>query len=187
MTPLRALVLTAAVAAFTLPLPGAVRADDSAPEGPDTKPIQLSLLNPVQIFPESSSVKGVRLSLIYGRNVNVTGLDVGLVNHTTKDFKGLQLGLVGLNDGDFWGWQWNYMANFSQGTVEGLQTSSVANITQGLKGFQFGMINVAEDVDGFQLGFINVTNRLHGLQIGILNVASGKEKFSVLPIVNWSF
>ena len=48
-----------------------------------SKPIQLSLLTPVQIFPEQTPIAGLRLNVLYGRNVSVQGLDVGLVNHTT--------------------------------------------------------------------------------------------------------
>lgn len=32
-----------------------------------------------------------------------------------------------------------------------------------------------------------MTDTLNGLQIGILNVVNKKEKFPILPIVNWSF
>ena len=67
-----------------------------------SKPIQLSLLTPVQIFPEQTPIAGLRLNVLYGRNVSVQGLDVGLVNHTTTGhFKGVQFGIVGMADSDF--------------------------------------------------------------------------------------
>jgi hypothetical protein len=44
------------------------------------KPIQLALFNPVQIAPEESSIIGVRLSLLYGKNANMNGLQLGLIN-----------------------------------------------------------------------------------------------------------
>jgi len=189
MSPLRALLFTAVAAAFILPVPAAVRAEDDDARGTDLseKPIQLSLFDPVQIFPASTSVKGVRLSLLYGRNMNVKGVDVGIVSRTMKDFKGIQVGIVGLTGGDFSGVQWNHAANFVEGEFAGFQVSPLANITDGMRGFQLGMINVSENARGFQLGFINITEQLHGLQIGIINIARAKEKFSVLPLVNWSF
>jgi len=78
----------------------------SAPVQAKNRPIQLALVTPIQLFPEDYSITGVRLNLLYGRNVSVTGLDVGMVNHTTTgSFKGLQYGLVGLADSEFLGWQ----------------------------------------------------------------------------------
>jgi len=186
MSPLRVLLLSAAVAAITLPLPSSVRADEMGTDLGE-KPIQLALFDPVQVFPASTSVKGFRFSLLYGRNMNVKGLDIGLVSRTMQAVKGLQWGAVGLCGGDFQGWQWNQFVNFTEGNLKGLQSGGVANITDGLEGVQFGMINVSESAHGLQLGFVNITNYLDGLQIGILNVARAKEKFSVLPIVNWSF
>ena len=41
------------------------------------KPIQLSLLSPIQLVSEKYAISGVRLSLFYGRNTYVTGLDWG--------------------------------------------------------------------------------------------------------------
>ncbi|MGB2768214.1 MAG: hypothetical protein WBC88_00615, partial [Candidatus Zixiibacteriota bacterium] len=55
----------------------------AAPVFAQNRPIQLALVTPIQIFPEDNSITGVRLNLLYGRNVSVSGLDLGLVNHTT--------------------------------------------------------------------------------------------------------
>ena len=69
-------------------LPGALSAQ--------TKPVQISLFNPVQIVAEDEAIAGVRLNLIYGRNTSVVGFDIGLVNHSTDGHsKGLQAGIVG--------------------------------------------------------------------------------------------
>ncbi len=77
-----------------------------SPVQAQNRPVQVSLVTPIQIFPEKYSITGVRLNLLYGRNVSVQGLDIGLVNHTTTGrFQGLQYGLVGLTDADFTGWQ----------------------------------------------------------------------------------
>ena len=137
-----------------------------------SKPIQLSLFTPIQIFPEDNPISGVRLNLIYGRNVSVTGLDLGLVNHTTKELsKGVQFGLVGLVDYDFVGWQNNWI-----------------NITRNnFEGFQWGSVNYANFANGLQLGIVNYTRSMKGLQIGLVNIIKKGGAFPFFPIVNWSF
>ena len=80
----------------------------ATPVHAQTRPIQITIIAPIQIFPEDNPIAGIRLNLIYGRNVSVTGLDAGLVNHTTTGmFKGVQFGFVGLADSEFIGWQNN--------------------------------------------------------------------------------
>lgn len=138
----------------------------------ETRPIQLSLVTPVQIFSEEYSITGVRLNLLYGRNASVSGLDVGLVNHTTAgESVGLQHGLVGINDADFMGFQ-----------------DCGVNITSGnFEGFQCGIVNYADYMNGFQLGLVNYVRSAKGLQIGLLNIIRQGGQFPVFPIVNWSF
>lgn len=144
----------------------------STPILAQSKPIQLALFTPVQIFPEENPISGVRLNLIYGRNISVTGLDLGLVNHTTKDLaKGVQFGLVGLVDSDFVGWQNNWI-----------------NITKNnFEGFQWGTVNYANFANGIQLGIVNYTGSMKGLQIGLVNIIKEGGAFPFFPIVNWSF
>jgi len=138
----------------------------------ETKPVQLSLFTPVQIFPEDYTISGIRLNLIYGRNATVTGLDLGLVNHTTAGIsKGVQWGLVGVVDADFMGWQ-NNTVNAVKGNFEG---------------FQWGFVNYAHYANGFQLGFVNYAGSMKGLQIGLVNIIDQGGAFPVFPIVNWSF
>ena len=106
------------------------------------RPIQLALLAPIQIFPATDEISGIRLNLIYGKNVSVTGLDLGLINHTTGGKSvGVQYGVVGINEGDYLGWQYEFV-----------------NITQG-------------DLEGLQLGFVNYANNANGLQFGFVNYA----------------
>ena len=57
----------------------------------DTKPINLSLFDPVQIFDADTSIKGFRLNLIYGVNQDMTGLDIGLGNHAKGNMSGVAL------------------------------------------------------------------------------------------------
>ena len=57
---------------------------DASTAQAQSKPIQLSLVSPVQMFKSNTAIAGIRLNLIYGKNVSVTGLDWGLVNNTTS-------------------------------------------------------------------------------------------------------
>jgi hypothetical protein len=138
----------------------------------EDSPIQLALFTPIQIFPENYSISGVRLNLLYGRNVAVTGVDFGLINHTTSgETVGFQWGGIGLADGDFVGWQDN-----------------VVNVVRNdFEGFQWGLVNYANHASGFQLGLVNYAVTLHGLQIGLVNVIKQGGQFPVFPIINWSF
>jgi hypothetical protein len=138
-----------------------------------SKPIQLALFNPVQIFDESNAIAGLRLNLIYGRNTSVTGVDFGLVNATTSGTSvGLQWGFVNLNDGNFTGIQ--------LGTVHWNKGKST--------GFHFGIVNHAGTMSGVQLGFVNLAGSVDGgLQIGLVNVIEQGGMFPFFPIVNWSF
>jgi hypothetical protein len=201
----RALVLALLVAALTQ---GTARADDA-------RPIQLSLVPSVQLYPETTSIQGARLAIV-GRNAKVQGVDFGLVTFTTGDFSGVSWGIANIVDGKVQGYQ-NTVVNYSRGEVEGMQWGilnraatmtgvqwAIVNLVDskmtgwelgGLnlvqkghsKGFLLGAVNVTEDMEGFQLGFVNVTNRMHGLQVGLINIIKLNGVLPVLPLVNWSF
>lgn len=144
----------------------------SLPVVAQDKPIQISLFNPLQIFPEATSITGLRINFIYGKNVTVKGLDIGLVNHNTGGLsKGLQWGFVGIVDADFLGWQ-NNTVNIVKGRFEG---------------FQSGWVNSAKHASGFQLGLVNYAETMYGLQIGLINIIKQNGAFPVFPIINWSF
>jgi len=137
-----------------------------------TRPIQLALFNPVQIFPEQDAIAGVRLNLIYSKNRTVSGLDIGLVNHTTgSPSVGVQWSLVGIVDGDF----------------TGLQSGAVSLTKGKMEGLQWGFFNSGGHTSGVQIGIVNVTDTMYGLQIGLINVIRTGGQFPVFPIVNWSF
>ena len=119
------------------------------------KPIQVALFNPVQIFPENTSISGLRLNIIYGKNANVSGLDLGFVNQTTGNQTGIQWGGVNLTNGNFKGWQSAWI-NVSHSDFLGLQTGLV-NYHQGhFNGLQFSVVNYAETIKGLQLGLVNI-------------------------------
>lgn len=136
------------------------------------KPIQLSLITPIQIHSETTPIKGVRINFLYGRTTTVKGLDWGLVNHTTTGTSiGWQMGLAGLAE-----------ANFT-----GLQDNAI-NITKGkLTGVQVGFYNHGADMHGFQLGIINYAQSGRGLQIGLVNIIKQGGILPVMPLINWTF
>jgi len=151
-----------------------------------TKPIQIALFNPAQIFNESIGIKGVRLNLLYGRNVFVKGLDVGLVNTCGGgETVGFQLGLFGYVEGDFLGIQWN-MFNLTGGEFSGLQWGIYNDVGDG-EWLQFGFVNTAKNMHGIQVALVNYTETMHGLQVGLVNVIRNKESLPVFVLVNWSF
>ena len=135
------------------------------------RPINLSLVTPIQIFPDTDSIVGFRFSLLYGRNAAFTGLDLGLCNHTTGQFKGVQFGLVGIGEKGFLGWQDNFV-NITNGKMEGLQ---------------FGAVNYAEHVRGLQLGLVNYAGTISGIQIGLVNIIRQGGMLPVMIIFNGSF
>ena len=158
------IVIFALITRTLLFMPTSLQAQD--------KPIQIALLTPIQIFSEKNAISGLRLNLIYGRNISITGLDIGLVNHTTKSpSTGAQFGFIGLVESDFTGWQDNSV-NWTKKKCEG---------------FQFGVINYAGSMSGFQLGLVNYTENMKGLQIGIINIIKKGGAFPFFPIINWSF
>jgi hypothetical protein len=152
----------------------------------ETKPVQLALFNPAQIFNESIGIKGVRLNLLYGRNVFVRGLDVGLVNTCGGgESVGLQWGLLGYNEGSFLGIQWN-MFNLTEGDFSGLQWGIYNDAGDG-EGLQFGLVNTSTNMRGLQIALVNYTQTMHGLQVGLVNIIRKKETLPVMVLVNWSF
>jgi hypothetical protein len=142
-----------------------VRAQDS--------PVQIALFNPIQLDNENTSIVGLRIDLIYGKNTSVTGFDWGMINHTTSGTsKGVQWSLVGFNDANFTGWQ-----------------SSFVGVTKGkFEGLQWGVVNYAGTMSGVQIGLVNyAANMTKGLQIGLVNIIKQGGQFPVFPIVNWAF
>ncbi len=171
---------------LALLLLGGIFAPDPVSAQEAELPLQLSLFNPVQARPEDTSIFLLRINLIYGKNVSVKGLDIGIANHCTGGIsKGLQWGIVGFIEGDFIGWQ-DQFVNIVGGTFTGFQSGFYNDLDNG-EAFQLGFINRARTVSGFQLGFVNYTEGMYGLQIGLINFIQDKDKFPVLPIVNWSF
>jgi hypothetical protein len=122
-----------------------------------TKPFQVALFKPLQIFGEDTSIRWFRLNILYGANEDMSGLDIGLVGHTTGAFSGFGLSSVNFVEGEARAWQWG-----------------IVNVAGTMSGFQLGVVNMA-------------TTMTKGLQIGLVNVIKSKESWPILPLVNWSF
>ena len=101
-------------------------------------PVSISLFNPIQIVHADDNVKGLRVNLIYGENIDVSGIDLGLVNRSYGTQKGLQLGVFN-NTSDF----------------HGLQLGLI-NKTTRLKGMQIGLINMNRE--SWKKGFVPLIN-----------------------------
>lgn len=203
------ILLAGALAATSLAAPDVRKAPAA---GDRTLPLQLSLVSPLSLVDETDSVNGLRLTLIFCENRNVSGLDFGLANRATGAQRGFQLGGVNVVEGDLAGLQggavnwvggkanaWEFgLINIVKGEVAGGQFGfldvavasvncqfGLANYAGRMDGLQVGCINVAESVSGMQFGIVNYTGQFMGLQVGILNIATGKAgMWKVLPVVN---
>lgn len=161
----------------------------AAPASAEEQFINLSLFNPVQIFDETTDIKGIRLTAFWSKNANVTGFDWGWIalGQVTGDFKGVQWNPVNMVGGYSTGWQ-AALVNYTEGGYLGLQTAAFNYDTGTGEGVQFGFVNIGKQTSGLQLGFFNITETMtSGIQIGLINVIKSKEKLPVLPLVNWSF
>lgn len=170
------------IACSPLLLVGALMAV-AAPAAGQEKPVQIALFTPVQIFDAGTSIRGIRWNVLYGRNAGMTGLDVGLVNHVTGDATALQFGLVGIVEGDFTGLQWNYV-NVTEGRVKGFQ-AGIYNRSSAIEGLHWGAVNDTGRLDGLAIGLINIADDAEGLQVGLINIIRSKDRFPILPLVNW--
>ncbi|MBK6767307.1 MAG: hypothetical protein IPG71_13735 [bacterium] len=135
------------------------------------KPVQLSLVDPIQLFTSDESITGLRLNLIYGKNADVTGLDFGLGNHVTGKMQGIQYGFVNLAGDGGAGLQWGWVNVDKGGTFTG---------------FQYGIYNETNQMVGLQLGLVNFAQSTNGLQLGLINIIKSGGWFPVFPIINGS-
>lgn len=133
-------------------------------------PVNLALVTPIQVFPATDAIKGVRLNLIYGKNVAMTGLDVGIANHVTGLTKGVQWGVVNITESGM-GWQYG-LVNVTEAEFEGLQ---------------WGGFNSAGRINGLQLALVNYAQRANGVQIGLVNIIKEGGFLPVMVIANWGF
>ncbi len=158
-------------------------------------PIQLSLVDPVQVPNDEYSVVGLRLNLIYGKCQDMWGVDVGIVNQTEKNMNGLEAGVVNINkghvagvqfglvslvDGDMEGIQglpfiWGHIYARVSGNMIGLQDGLGNRVKGETKVAQIGIVNYDDlDMLGLQIGGVNIVKGdIEGLDIGVVNVSAG--------------
>ena len=137
-----------------------------------SSPVQIAIFNPLQISNERTTIKGVRLNLIYGKNRGVNGLDVGFINHIgNKASTAVQFGFVNYTEANFAGAQIS-LANWGEKKTSGLQ---------------WGFLNYSVSMSGVQFGIVNYAENMNGLQIGLANIIKNNGAFPFFPIVNWSF
>jgi len=156
-------------------------------------PIQLSVWEPVQLFPERFNVYGFRLNFAYGNNQNLTGFDVGAINVIAEEQGGGQLGQVNLSESSLGGCVglMNYtnklrgcqlgLLNTAQNSLSGIQVGGLMNLSDHVQGAQlhFGILgNGAVSVDGAQLVSLvgyNLADDVNGMQMAMFgfNYANG--------------
>ena len=141
----------------------------------EAKPVQLAVFNPVQLVPETESIKGLRLSLFYTVNKDVSGLSIVWigVNRATGDVSGVEIGL----------------GNWVEGSAYGGQIGIVNHAGKRFVGLQYGMANITEgDFTGIQWGLVNWTEGfMHGLQAGVLNVSKKQSIGAEVGVVNYNY
>ena len=158
----------------------------SAASAQETKPINLSLFDPVQIFKNDVAIKGIRLNLIYGKNAAMSGVDIGIANWVTGETVGVQWGVINYTMGDFTGWQTGPVGN-TDGHMTGVQSGWLVSINESGKGLMASGLTISNDFVGLQLAVVNYAVELHGIQIGLLNIIKNGGMLPVFPFFNFSF
>lgn len=132
-------------------------------------PLQLSILPDLQVFPETATVHGLRLSLPMGENPRVDGLDLGLVT-TEADGVAIRVGGLCLTSDLSGGMALAGIAH--SGSLTGL---SVA-----------GLCTVADRQAGASLaGIFSSIDRCDGLQLaGVVTIA--KDSMRGIMVAGWS-
>lgn len=168
---------------------------------------ELGLFSPTQLHGPNTSVKGIRLGLIYTENQDVEGVDINIIANKKRNFKGISFGsFYDRTEGNFVGAKlgWFFMpltfnsvggnmtgaqlglVNMVEGNMKGVQLGGANFIGTG-KGAQLGLFNKADKIRGLQFGLVNMADNLEGLQIGLVNMADNSEIFEVLPLLNFNF
>ena len=166
-------------------------------------PLGLGIVEQVQFPKPETDVMGLRFSLGYDRNANMSGFDFGVFGCGVDGYLfGLQLSVILNNIGsatgalqlsgvvnncleDFYGIQLAGIANKTDGNIYGGQLG-VFNIAHEMVGTQIGVFNQADNALGIQIGVINVANDMRGIQLGVFNVIKNGT-LPYLPVINANF
>lgn len=111
-------------------------------------PFQLAIYSPGQIFKNETAVRGLRLNILYGKNISFSGIDTGLFSRSGIAFSA---------------------ANITEGNFTGIQTS-LYNQSEENTGLQVGLGQFnAKSFTGLSVGAGTVTlGDVNGMQIGVL-------------------
>lgn len=145
---------------------------------------QLSVFSPGELPASSYTIRGLRLSCLYGQCEEFYGLDVGMAGTVRGYMYGVQANALWNDVGaDAYGLQ-VACVNYVKGDFVGGQIGLVNVVDSDVYGFQGGVYNHASGcVRGFQLGVMNWSKDLAGCQIGLANIVTDRS-WSVWPIVN---
>jgi len=136
---------------------------------PTWTPIELALIEGVQVFDSQTEVRGLRASLVSGDNSKVSGVDVSLGLASSLDGAGVMLGVFGTKPRrTFHGIQ---LGSVNWGSRLCGAEVGVLNYVNELRGVQAGVLNVAQGARGLQVGLWNRRGMTHGLQLGLYNEA----------------
>jgi hypothetical protein len=122
----------------------------------------------------SSDVKFLQTAGVFNITGGVlSGSQVaGVFNITQREMLGIQLsGVFNIGAIGVRGFQGAGVFNIAS-YLEGIQISSVANISGDVNGIQLGLFNLGNVVKGTQIGLINISRSMEGLPLGLINYSS---------------
>lgn len=156
-----------------------------------TRPLQISVWSPVQLFSADDSIFGLRVSALYSDNYAMSGLSVSPGwTRTADDMKGIQLGMVNWTDRSLFGWETGFL-NYAGNRFSGMEIGAVNIVKDNATGIQLGAVNcnssffhgwqvgglfnyTGDNSVGVQIGLINLVKRdFSGFQTGFMNHAGG--------------
>jgi len=152
--------------------------------------LAVNLFTPLQLPSETCDVYGLRMNLLFGRNIKVYGLDVGIAGFSASDVYGLQAnalnwneryskafqfgGIASLNLQDFAGFQAAGICNIDLGESCGVQVAGAFNKNEMFRGLQLAALaNICNDNSkGVQVALINAPrSEWSGASVGFMNYA----------------
>lgn len=166
-------------------------------------PLQISLVPEAQLVSENEAVRGLRLSLLHGKNTDVDGLDIGVLTEATQNVRAFQIAglrndvgneLTGVQIGGLY----NHANRFNGMSVAGLfnnydeeangllMVAGICNYGTTVNGLQISLINWTTYSSGLQIGLVNRGRNIRGLQIGAINIID-EGVVSVMPVANMHF
>ncbi len=160
-------------------------------------PLAISIFDPITI-PQASAVKGLRISLLYGKHDYLSGIDLGLVSHTVYKNTGILVAgiQIGHKSSGFRASLFNFVDEASGFQLGVINMNKFANCPSfGLlyndaaiksSGPQLGLWNTTGESVGIQLGLINYASEVNGMQFGLINVADTMPAGIQFGLLNFS-